>query len=164
MSNTNCHWLPEMILHNENESVDDYLNKIYPIFEHDFKYTHPLFKGLKVAYRKWPTVNNREDAFYHLTSRDYEKTGYENRQFDEERTKRFPWIRPTIENYGCLQDCCKQRVMTWEKKNRYTLLFPEERYIIILDNKKTYYTIVTAYYIDDKHQHELNRYIHQHSK
>lgn len=165
MRGTNCRWLPKLILRKPSEKEEDYLNRLYIIFCNDLKAHQPLFKGLRVGCRHYPEINGREEGFYHLTSCDYEKTGFENRELDEDRCERLNWIKPVIENYGCSDSCC-HRLLTWsESRGRYErtwILFVDERYIVVLDKRKGYYVVVTAYYIDEEHEHEYQRYLAQH--
>lgn len=173
MSNTNCLFLPEQIEIEINESRDNYLLRLYQILINDFKISQPLFKGFRVGWRRNPLVNapgevyhNREEAFHHLTTKEVDKKS-KKREFDYERCKRVSWAKPVIVNYCCKRDCCTNRIVTWNDskiKNRLKIFFPEERYIIILDKRKTmnaitqdyneYYVLVTAYYIDIEHEYE----------
>ncbi len=162
MSRTNCPWLPKLILRKIGETDDEYLNRLYPIFENDFKKCQPLFKGWRVGCRKLPIINGKEEGFFHLTSFDYLRTGFENRVVDDDRCMRIRWIRSIIENYQCEKDCCR-RLLIWNEKKRWRILFPDERYIVVLDQRNGYFVVVTAYYIDKLHEHELQRYIRQHS-
>ncbi len=161
MSKTNCKWLPNTMPRYLNETEPEYLARLYQVFERDFKKTQPLFKGYRVGCRKNPITHGYEEGFYHLTSYDYYDTGFENRILDEQRSARLPWIRPVIENYGCKDVCCN-RLIIWKEKQRWRLLFPDERYIVVLDERKGYFVVVTAYYIDKEHEHELQRYLRQH--
>lgn len=162
MSFTNCKWLPKLILRGIGESEEDYLKRIYVVFEKDFKKSQPIFKGRRVGCRKNPVTHGYEEGFFHLTSFQYNSDRFEDRVLDEDRCARFPWIRKVIENYECAQGCCS-RLIIWKEKKRWKILFPDERYIVVLEERSTYYVVVTAYYIDRLHDHELNRYLHQHS-
>ena len=162
MSFTNCQWLPNLILKKPMEDEDSYLARLYLVFQNDFKTTQPLFRGYRVGCRKHPITHGYEEGFFHLTSFDYFGKGFENRVLDEDRAARLPWIRPVIENYGCSRNCCRKLII-WNEQKRWKILFPDERYLVVLDQRKNYYVVVTAYYIDKSHEHELQRYIRQHT-
>lgn len=151
MTVTNCVWLPEIVnLNNYNNDPTAYFNYLYNVFMNDLVLNKPKFKGLYVAARKYPMKDGRHEGFYHLTSRDYDKTGYENRILDLRRCERIHWIKPVILNYQCYGLCCSH-IKTWKEKNRYYILFEEERYIVVMDQRKGYFVVVTAYYVDYNH-------------
>lgn len=161
MKNTDCKWLPETVsLNDYNGDFEAYFNYLYSVFVRDLIKNQPIFKGLRVGARKHPEHNGKHEGFYHLTSKDYEKTGYESRIFDPRRSERLPWIKPIIENYGCNKTCCKKIEIWKERKNRIHILFEDEYYVIVLDERKNYYVVVTAYYIETEHnlQNLLRRY------
>ncbi|CDE23026.1 phage P1-related protein [Amedibacillus dolichus CAG:375] len=148
---TNCEWLPMTIsLNDYGGDFEKYFDYLYDVFKRDLLHNQPLYKGLRVGARKYPLVDNKHEGFYHLTHRDYEKTGFSCRQFDTRRSERLHWIKPVIENYGCTKNCCS-RIKVWTEKKRVHILFEDERYVVVLDNRKTYYVVVTAYYIDQTH-------------
>lgn len=144
---TKCQLLPPVIEILDGQSYENYLDKLYLLFTIDFKNSQPLFKGKRVGCRRLPEVNGREEGFYHLTHKESRK---DNRIIDFERAKRFPWNRKIIENYGCARDCCTA-IKYWEESNGKTyILFEEERYVIILQKRKDYYVIITAFYLEYK--------------
>ena len=54
-----------------------------------------------------------------------------------------------------------KKIKIWkERKNRIHILFEDEYYIIVLDERKNYYVVVTAYFIETEHnlQNLLRRY------
>lgn len=124
------------------------------MFQRDLIINQPIFKGLKVGVRKNPIINGKHEGYYHLTSKDYENTGFENRIFDPRRSERLHWIKPVIHNYGCTKDCCS-RIKLWTEKKRTHILFEDENYIVVLDKRNGYYSLVTAYFID--HFHTLSK-------
>lgn len=160
MKNTNCKWLPEIVSLNDfNGDFESYNNYLYSVFLNDLIKNQPLFNGLRVGARKHPEHNGKHEGFYHLTSKDYQLTGYENRIFDPRRSERLHWIKPIIENHKCNDVCCN-KIKIWKEKKRIHILFEDEYYAIVLDERKGYYVVVTAYYIDTEHnlRNLLRRY------
>lgn len=157
MKNTNCKWLPETVsLNDYNGDFGAYFKYLYKVFDNDLIKNPPLFKGEKVKVRWTPMHENKPEAFYHLTHKDYMHTGYETRLFDTKRSERLHWVKPTIQNYGCNNTCCSH-IKYWTEKKGKTIfiLFEDEYYIIILNKRKDYYLLVTAYYIETEHRRNL---------
>lgn len=150
--NTSCEWLPETVeLQDYNYDYNKYFDYLYTVFINDLIINQPLFKGLRVGARKHPEHNGKHEGYYHLTHKNFTDTGYENRLFDPRRSERLHWIKPVIENYSCLKGCCNRLKLWTEKKNRIHILFEDERYVVVLDQRKGYYVVVTAYYIETEH-------------
>ena len=139
----------------------EYDKLLYSIFVKDFIYSQALFKGKRVAARKDPKVNGRREGFYHLTHEDFYKTGFEHRIPDIRRCERLVWIRPIIENYGCVEDCCTH-IKVWRNKDKVKLLFYELSYLIVLQDRKSHYAIITAFRI--KYRHYLDNQIEEYEK
>lgn len=153
--NENC-WLPEIeLLDDHGGEWSVYEKFIYDIFKHDFVDSPPYYEGQRVSVKKYPVENGKEDAFYHVTCEDYFKNS--ERVPDLRRCERIRWIRAFIENYRCDPSKCDgcDGVKVWKEpyksRVRVHLLLEEERYIVILEPRKDYCLLITAFYLSYDH-------------
>ena len=158
-------WLPCLeFLENYNNDWKVYESALYKIFTADFIDSKPTFEGKQINIRKYPFEYNREEAYFHVTCKDYTKN--RNRAPDFRRCERIRWIRSFIENYKCdpidCPDC--DGIKVWEElrgtcKN-VLLLLEEERYLVIIECRKKYCLLTTAFYLEEDHELEkrLKRY------
>jgi hypothetical protein len=160
-----CCWVPELVPCKDYGRWKEYEDLIYSIFSDDFISSKPMFKGKKVNIRKHPTVDGREDAFWHLTCCDYGHDG--NRDPDLRRCERIKWIRKFIENVPCNRPECKQcdglLVWSYPYKNhvRVKIMLEDERYIVIVELREEYALLITAYYLD--HDHSLRKQMREYA-
>ena len=164
-----CDQLPELVVCENWAEFDTYDNKLYQIFKRDFIDSHPLYEGKDVVIRRHPIVDDREQTFYHITSKDYHVNV--ERCPDPRRCERIAWVRKFIENNFCIDDCdiC-EGIKVWEEKyksnKRIYLLLEEEKFIVIIERRETYCLLITAYYLDYEHSlikllKKYNAYIKQ---
>lgn len=152
-------WIPDLEYYENYKSWEAYENSIYAIFKKDFIDTYPTFRENRVTIRKYPLEYGKEDSFFHVTCQDYSKNG--NRSPDFRRCERIRWIRAFIENYNCDSSLCEscEGIKLWEEpyrnKKRIHILLEEERYIVVLESRKSYYQLVTAFYFE--HDHTLKK-------
>ncbi len=145
-------WLPNLEEY-DGKKMDwnQYENHIYSIFKNDFIDTKPLFQDKEVNIRRIPMVFDKEDAFFHVTCKEYQKNG--DRSPDLRRCERIRWIRKLIENYKCNHKLCDNcdGIKLWIEKNksskRIHLLFEEQRYMVVIEERKNYCLLITAFYI-----------------
>ncbi len=154
----NC-WLP--CLEQFNDYAGDwgkYEAVLYEIFKRDFIDTKPNFEDKQVNIRRQPMVNDKEEAFIHITHQDYNKDG--ERLPDMRRCERIRWVRSFIEKYNCDSSQCSDcdGVKVWEEDkqpkwggNRIHLLLEEERFMVVIERKNTYFQLVTAFYFEQDH-------------
>lgn len=141
-------WLPDLI------SVDgdpfQVIQRLYMIFEKDFKINLPLFRSQEVWYnRKVEAGQIYEEGFWHLITRlDYST---QIRLLDPWRAEKLPWCAPSITHSD------DPILIVWDykegnKKVRTYLWLKEFDYVIILEKKKMkkfdIFFLVTAYHID----------------
>ncbi|MBE5767526.1 MAG: hypothetical protein IKM26_01840 [Clostridia bacterium] len=159
-----CKWLPELIPCTNWAEFSTYEQLIYSIFKRDFIDSCPSFESKPVNIRREPKVDNREQAFFHVTSREY-KAG-EERMPDNKRCERIKWIRAFIEHYDCDPCLCEscEGIKVWEEpkgnNHRILLYFEEEDYVVVLERRDRYVLLITAYYVDYSHTKKnlLKRY------
>ena len=109
-----CNWLPELVICENWAKFDEYDEIIYKIFKRDFIDSKPLYENKEVLIRKEPVVNNKEQVFFHVTSKDYNKDG--ERCPDPRRCERIKWIRRFIENDFCVDNCTVcEGLKIWEE-------------------------------------------------
>lgn len=152
--NDNC-WLPPLeYFSNYNNDWNKYETALYNIFKKDFIDTHPYYKNIRVGVKHYKT-DGMEEAFNHITSKDY--TGDGERNPDFRRCERIRWVRAFIENYDCDPTKCEEceGVKVWSElyknKERIHLLLEEERYTVVLEKREEYFLLITAFYVDQNH-------------
>jgi hypothetical protein len=157
--NKDC-WIPSIeSLEKYDGNWENYETALYDIFTNDFLSSHPYYNSKPVYIKKYPFENNKEAAFYHLTHKDFNHDS--ERLPDLRRSERLNWIRPFIEHSTCNKDTCDNcdGVKKWNEpyknKTRIHILLPEQRYTVILEERKNYYLLITAFYIE--HDHQLNK-------
>lgn len=159
-----CRWLPELMPCTNWAEFLAYEETIYQVFNHDFIQTQPYFENKPVNIRKNPLVGNREQAFFHVTSKEY--SGQNKRCPDPKRCERIRWIRAFIENYNCDPTKCDEcdGIKVWDEPykmyTRVHILSEEEKYIVIVERRDTYNLLITAYYFDYPHalEKQLKKY------
>ncbi|MDD4494889.1 MAG: hypothetical protein PHV32_11205 [Eubacteriales bacterium] len=157
----NC-WLPDLVEFNSyGGNWGKYEDAIYRVFKKDFIDSKPNFEGKQVNIRRQPMVNDKEEAFIHVTHQDYNKDG--ERLPDMRRCERIRWVRSFIEEYNCDSSKCIDcdGVKVWEEDaprgtgKRVQLLLQEERYMVVLERRSTYCLLITAFYFE--HDHALRK-------
>lgn len=156
-------WIPELTLCSDLSKWQKYEDDLYNIFSQNWLISHPNFQQKPVIVRRDQKYEMREDIFWHLTCRDFTKkhNGTESRDPDLKRCERITWSRSFIENYAQCNTCSDKRnlscsgVLTWKaqsknKKTRYKFFHKEERYLVVLEQRKNYFFLITAYYVDDE--------------
>lgn len=161
-----CKWLPDIIrLEDYNGNWLLYEEALYQVFYHDFVASKPLFNNLYVNIRKYPIVNGKEQAFFHITSVEFKDIN--DRIPDLRRCERIRWPRKIIENYMCqynCKDCNKIKVWAKPYKNTYRIhiLFQDVKFLVVIEERKNYYLLITCFYIE--HGHTLDKKLKEYEK
>lgn len=151
---------------NENESINDYHNRAYNIYKKEIVDSILNFKGKKVITREYPIEDGKVQSFFHIIS-EQNKNGLKIRLYKNERVKFIPYISEIIKNYykceNCIESCSKIKVWSAPYKNkiyRTKLYLEDEDYIIILEERKEYYLLISAYVVDrlDRKEDLLKEY------
>lgn len=150
----------------ENENYTNYFDRLYEIFKNEIL-NKLTINGLPVHVREFPPEGlPREEAFYHLTCRDYTK-GKTYRQPDYNRSKRIKFIKSIIENASNCPDCSLDKLCNgiliwkkpWKKTHRYYLFLQEKDFIVVLEKRPKFYLLITSFYVDfHKREHYLQEY------
>ena len=154
-------WIPETKPCEDLTQWDKYDGELYAIFKRDWLDSCPTFMGLPVHVRHNPKWGDREEGYWHLTCCDYGKEGNspESRNPDIRRCERIRWPRAFVENYSACKSCddtgdACSGVYVWKARSargkwRYKLLHEDERYLVVLEPRKSYCLLITAYHLDD---------------
>lgn len=153
----NC-WLPELVTCQDFGRWNEYEDELYAIFKSDFIDDRPFYKSKPVRIRKHPIEHEREEAFWHVTCCDYRKD--HKREPDTNRCERIRWVRSFIENSDCSNPICIEcdGMRVWStiypktKSPRVKILLEEERYIVVVEIRKNYCLLITAYYLEQDHR------------
>jgi len=140
-------WLPPTI--NTNGDWNKVLVNLYAIFTKDFIDHDCYFDSYKIMMDRRKTDSLYEEGFWHLITRNNEKTG--ERVPDFPRAQRLPWCKPTIENH------CDPLIRCWnflEANGRInTYIWLEEcDYMVIIQKRRNSAFLVSAFHIDGAKQ------------
>jgi len=141
-------WLPEIISMNGN--WDEVVQKLYRIFEHDFKKGKLLFNSLPVICSKKIIPGEKyEDIFWHIITKKDKSNG--SRLTDFRRAEKLPWCSAIIRNSS------DKEVTVWDyiegSGDIHTYLWLEKfDYVVVLVKRKVgkrhVCFLVTAYHIE----------------
>ena len=160
MTTINCKLLPPL-----NECTDlaewkNYEENLYQIFQNTFLINTLSFQNKMIRIKEYPKYNNYETAFIHLICKQesIKTTNPNDREPDLRRAERLHWIKFIITSYPCLENCinCHGILLYKEYYNgntnrlRIKLFLPIERYLIVLEERKNYLLLITAFYIDNE--------------
>ena len=143
------HWLPDIIQFGDyGGDWNRYLEVVYDCFRQDFKGSHRqlTFRDKPVRTSYHPAYENKDYSFWHLIQ---EGEIEDERTPDFRRCERIGWIRAIIENAD------DDLVRVWENvrvrrrgNERRVLLWLNEEYLVVLGDRGTYWSLVTAYATD----------------
>ncbi|WP_289760165.1 hypothetical protein [Muribaculum intestinale] len=138
--------LPELIeLSQFGGNFVQYLEAVYEIFTNEFIRSRPIFRGTRLALKKFPVTDGKEATFWHMTS---EGSDEQNRLPDLRRLERIKWPSFIINN----SEHAYLRV--WENtrgtKTNVLIMHEYENYVVILRKGNDYLLPWTAYLIEHK--------------
>lgn len=138
---------PDMIsLVEYNGDFQKYFRAVYEIFDEHFIKSQPYFSGIIVTAPRYPEVDGRSRTFYHIT---HEGDDEQNRQPDFRRMERIRFPKFKIETYP------HKELLIWEKEmgrdTRIHILNEEHSYLLVLNKRKGYLMLWTAFYIERRH-------------
>jgi hypothetical protein len=142
---------PDLIfLENYQGNFNNYFEAVYQIFTAHFLKNNPYYEGVKVTAPRYPEVDGLSRTFYHITHQGDDE---QNRKPDIRRMERIRFPKFKIENHP------HDELLVWEKKiyrdNRIHILNVAESYLLVLNRRKGYLLLWTAYYIE--HNHTLRK-------
>ena len=140
--------LPALIFLSDHEGVFiNYFEAVYSVFVRDFVNTKPSYRSQVLKLKSHPYIDGKEYTFYHLT---HDGKIEENRLPNIRRMERIAWPRPMIDN------SVDSDLKVWENKRgnktRILIFHEDESYLVILDKRKKYILLWTAYLVDHPNQ------------
>ncbi|MGH2331135.1 hypothetical protein [Thermoanaerobacter mathranii] len=159
MKDKSCSNLPDLV-QNNFQDTNEYLNYIYQLYLNDFSDQLTYYNGKPVKTAKSLSYNLRETTFEHIVTEKYQG----KRIYDMERCKRIKWVKYLLMNPIC-QKCSYLRCFR-EKAKRVIIWCTKVDYVIVLDDRKDHYFLVTAYYVKYENkrrelQYKANLFVHK---
>lgn len=142
-----CKLLSDQITKYSQETIEQYKDRLYSEYIDAFYTNKFTFRGKPVALRHEPKVGKYENSFHHLTTKVFKaNTSFQHREFDYARAERIRWIKELLLSHPCYEGCCNG-ILEWKENNRVHLFLEIESYLIVLEERKNYYLLVSAYYV-----------------
>ena len=132
-----------------------YKEALYKIFKRDFIDNTLYYNGKKVDIIHEKFHEGKERSFWHIISegdKDIDRTPISR------RAEVLPWAKPLIEEDGtCIQ--YKQWVKYHDKtkRNRHYIWCTAIKYMVILEDRGTYFKLITAYPVLDYNVKRYNK-------
>ena len=153
----NCSNIPDIIeLKNFDSDFGNYENAVFERYNKVKDLSNVRINNLPLKHKKYPTENNRDCTFLHITtssdSGGNKRLKEWERNSELRRLERIEW--PFFILKECFDSCDK--IFTWENKRkgkiRFLIWCPEIEYLIILDSRKSFYLLWTAYPVTESHR------------
>ena len=138
-----------------------YFEAVYAVFKKDFVDSKPVFRGVRLGLKKYPTVVDKEYTFYHMT---HEGDIEHDRKPCFRRMERIRFPRPMIDNsqHPELKVWKNVRRGKGGTKTRILILNEKERYLVVLDERPKFILPWTAYYL--RSTKELGKKLEEYDK
>ncbi len=145
-------WLGPLIrLEDCKDGAEKYVDYVFSFFKRDFIDSVPAFRGKHVGFDRTDD-NGKPAGFTHITTETDHKTG--ERVLSMRRCERIGWIRAIIEH------STDPAVLMWEKEhftprrvtNRIYLFLECDNFVVIIEEKKKGYYMITAIFVDSPKQ------------
>lgn len=129
-----------------NGDICAFIEAVYAVFKHDFIDSRPIFDDKPLSLKKRPFIEGKEYTFYHLTS---EGDNENDRVFNIGRAECITFVRAIIDNinHPYLKVWCNKR----KGKERTLIFHEEESYLVVLEKRKNYTLLWTAYQVTRTH-------------
>lgn len=138
---------PDLVLlrfYEDNEV--NYLKAVWNIFEEDFIINTPQFGSNGVHAKSFPEEKGLHGTFHHITSEGIIEA---ERTRDIPRMERIRFPKYMIESHP------HQNILVWQNirgRQKCTLIYNDnERYLVVLHERSTYFLLCTAYPVNEKH-------------
>lgn len=165
-----CTRLPELVYCASIAEWAAYEEYLYTIFKADLIDDQPYFMGKPVRVRDAAIfIDGKEKEFWHFIYKEDAGTG--ERLPDLYRSERLVWVRAFLEIWHNCGDCsitgCTG-IKIWQEykkgKPRAYLYLDEESFIVILEEKKTFWYLISAFYVDPTYAPLLRRHYARYKK
>ncbi|GHT43555.1 hypothetical protein FACS189438_0990 [Bacteroidia bacterium] len=150
--------LPALIeLFQYDGNFELYNNAVYEIFKNDFVLNKPVYEGKKLRLKARPYMEGKEYTYYHFTHSGDDES---ERTPDLRRMERIGFPKPMIDASR------SDKLKTWRNrrgtKDRILILHEEEKYLVVLEDRKDYILPWTAYLIE--HESRLKRLVKEYEE
>ena len=155
--------LPKLINRKQYKSFNDFIEDLFYILYVHFFDEKVYFNGQIVKINQTPLECNQDDdcssieytcsacpfqgkfeRFNHIITGLNESTRAPGK-YKESRAIRIHWIKPIIENVE------NEKILYFKKSNKHYFWAKEDSYIVIIkENNKGHYYLVTAFVVDDE--------------
>lgn len=141
--------LPLPPLESFSGNWQEYVDRIYRIYQKLILYSGLRFRGEPVKPRYTPKTNGKEYGFWHVVQ---EGPVEEERTPDLRRCEHIRWISWIIENVNNFKE------ITWWEENPKSsitdvvLWLEAKQYVVILSKRRNYWLLKTAYPVDKPHK------------
>lgn len=128
-------WLPDLVAYDSN--WDSYSEVLYKEYIETYRNGVPIvFNGKLVTAPRQPEFYGKSESFWHII-------GGKDNIPDKDRCERIRWARAIIEN---VNDEAVSVLFEKRGRRKTTILWLREYdYVVILDERKEYYLLKTAY-------------------
>ncbi|MBI1185252.1 hypothetical protein GC194_13355 [bacterium] len=138
---------PDLLyLEDYNGNFEAYFEEVYQVFSAHFLKSNPHFEGIRVTAPRYPEVDGLSRTFYHITHQGDDE---QNREPDIRRMERIRFPKFKIDNHPHAE------LLVWEKEmgrdTRIHILNVTESYLLVLNKRKDYLLLWTAFYIKLSH-------------
>lgn len=124
--------------------TDEYLDWLYDKYLDAYKTSPIMYKGMPVMMQEEPLIRNKDESFMHMLC------GNECKNIDEMRAQRVLWAKDIIENEPCTQECTNcDKILIWREGKKIKMYLKKYSYFLILEERPTYWSFVTGYYVDN---------------
>jgi len=148
-------WLPDRIMSIAGVLDEQYIELIYSHFREDFILSQPVYRNNKVYLVRYPEIESKHGAFWHIISNDYSLS---ERDIDIERASRIKWPRAILEHSSEIG------MKIWKERTksdvRIHIWFETKDFLVVLLKKKDRFLMVTAFPTNIQHKKKklLKRY------
>lgn len=148
-----CSKIPEAIkkdhTYNDYKEYEDEIYKVYQkTLEIKLETNQLYYNGKKIQHKRLPIINGKPGTFWHITSSGNTE---ETKVPDYDRYEKIAW--PGFILSDCIKNC--NELLIWEnKRNRKTRVLiwcKKIDYLVILEERTSYYLFWTAYPITYDH-------------
>jgi hypothetical protein len=143
-----CDKLPQIITLDEYEGDwEQFLNAIYSVFKTDLIDNKTFFATKEVGINYEKLYQEKERSFWHIIS---EGKNDIDRLPDLRRCERIAWVKPFIELVfcaGCTNIRMWKKLHAKSKKDRYYIWCTDVDFIVILEDRKNYFLLITAFVV-----------------
>ncbi len=145
-------WIGPLITLKEfSGDSEKYIARLFEVFKKDFINSRPRFNGKPVLYDK-TLDGDKPKTFVHITTETDTET--KQRILSMRRCERVGWIRLIIEHSD------DPAILVWQKRqatsegqaDRTYLFLEKEDFLVILQEIKYGYFMITAIYVDNPNQ------------